>query len=399
MGVGKPDAERGGTSTVEPGGRHQSARIPASLPASVSRLLDLAARTPPDAPVEQTLERLLDVLVEQEPGGAAGLRLPDQDLVIRRTASRLRGEPTEERLFPELAHECSAPLPDRPGAQLSFAAPSLTRASLESYRLLVNQAAAIISLILRGLDGGLVDSPRSGPVSEGPVSDLAQLHKLASLGQNASEIVHELSNPLTSILAYSDYLIQRLRHQGVGEADLDRLQRIHEAATRIQRFTRDLSHYAKPSATLHASVDLHAVIDRALRFCVHGLRSTDISVERSYGDVSSVLGEESALTQVFVNLITNAWHAMDDEGGVLRIATISRPEWVVVEVADDGHGIAPEAIDRIFDQYFTTKGRDEGSGLGLSIVRQIIIEHGGYIEARNREPNGAVFSLYFPRPD
>ena len=134
--------------------------------------------------------------------------------------------------------------------------------------------------------------------------NLAQLEKLATIGQTASQIVHELNNPLTAIVAYSDYLTRRLKDHELPDSDIGRLMKITEAAMRIQRFCRELTDYSRPTHTLHAPIDIHDVIDRALSFCVHGLRSQDIAVERVYRDVPMVVGVDTALTQVFVNLIT-----------------------------------------------------------------------------------------------
>lgn len=402
MGASKPDAERGGTSTEGGPAARESGRVPASMPACLARMLDIAARAAPEDGLEPTLERLLGLLAALEPSGAAAIVLRDRP-PLRRGALEVAGEPTEAQVFPGLAAQVEVALPGPVDGRLIIAAPRL-RGDEEAYRLLAMQAAGVITLVVRALEGELEawTPTRSGvPPEDG--EDQAQLHKLAALGQNASEIVHELSNPLTSILAYSDYLAQRLRKQGVGESDLERLKRIHEAATRIQQFSRDLTHYAKPGPRKWERVNLHALVDRALRFCVHGLRSSDISVERDYGAIPEVEGIDTALTQVFVNLITNAWHAMSERGGALRIRTAVEDGWVVVEVADDGHGIPEHVLGRIFEQYFTTKGPEEGSGLGLSIVRQTVMEHGGRIEARNTvvagASSGAVFALYFPVPD
>ena len=126
---------------------------------------------------------------------------------------------------------------------------------------MTEQAAGVVSLLVRAID------PSRGPsLDEGR---LAHLEKLATIGQTAAEIVHELNNPLTAILAYSEYLGKRLGERGVADADVDRVLRIHEAASRIQHFCRDLTDYSRPASALRTAVDLHAVIDRALRFCMH----------------------------------------------------------------------------------------------------------------------------------
>jgi signal transduction histidine kinase len=399
----KPDAEGGGNSTVRPrSGVRPSAPMPASLSACTGRLLDIATRPLAGATLTSTLERMLDVIALLEPDAAAGLRLVKSGLVLRR--GNAVGDATSEQLFPGLDETVEVPLPESIDGDLVFAAPALTQAERDTYDEWLPQAAAVVSLVARsfgelpsvpGAAGASAGRPSARrPIAEG--ANLVQLEKLAALGQNASEIVHELSNPLTSILAYSDYLVERLRGQGVGQADLDRLLRIHESATRIQGLCRDLSQYARPAGLPLEEVDLHMVIDRALRFCVHGLTGANILVDRAFGEVPLVRGVESSLTQVFVNLITNAWHAMSTTGGTLSLRTEVMGDWVIAEVADGGHGIPLDLIDRVFDPYFSTKPRDHGVGLGLSIVRQILEEHGGRIAADNHDEGGALFRIALP---
>jgi signal transduction histidine kinase len=371
--------------------------LPASVPACVGRLLEVAATLPPGTPVARALERLLDVAAQLEPSAAAGarLRIDDDEVVVRRhgdgePASRHSGVPPAEdaeRLFPQMAVERVAALPGPVSGTVHFATPSFEGDRPHDHEHLLEQLAAIVSLAVRTAQA----APARVPTS------VAQLEKLATIGQTASQIVHEINNPLTAIIAYSDYLAKRLRDREMPEGDVDRLLRINEAATRIQRFCRELTDYSRPAGSLRELCDLGSIIDRALSFCVHGLRSADITVERIYRDVPPVYGVETALTQVFVNLITNAWHAMAD-GGVLSIRTLSRDGWVEAEVADEGHGIAEEDLPRIFDAYFTTKQKGSGVGLGLSIVRQIVEDHRGEVRVERREPRGTIFILAFP-PD
>src|SRR5262249_17383143 len=118
--------------------------------------------------------------------------------------------------------------------------------------------------------------------------------------------------------------------------------------------------------------------------------------ERHFGEVPLVRGVPGQLTQVFVNLFTNAAHAMRGHGGLLSITTRSDATGVVVCVADDGHGIDAEALPRIFDPFFTTKTDGSGTGLGLSIVRNIVLSHGGDVHAIGNAPKGTVFSVALP---
>jgi len=232
---------------------------------------------------------------------------------------------------------------------------------------------------------------------------LIQTEKLASLGQIVAGVVHELNNPLTSIIAYSDFLKKSAlkRSQGGDDVsdDLERLRRIGEAAERILKFSRDLVAYARPSTDIPGPVVLSSVIDQAIVFCEHELGKNCIILDRKVeANLPLVRGISGQLTQVFVNLFTNAAHAMQlTGGGVLEIdARFVGDETVVVDVADNGVGIPVDDPDQIFQPFFTTKVDGAGSGLGLSIVRDIVTQHGGTLTASRRPDRGTVFRLNLP---
>jgi signal transduction histidine kinase len=229
-------------------------------------------------------------------------------------------------------------------------------------------------------------------------SHMVQAEKLASLGQIAAGVVHELNNPLTSIVAYTDWLT---RKQGpAGDPDsLERLRRIGESASRILRFTRDLVAYARPSSEVPVPVSVHTVIEQALAFCEHVLAQHGAQVERGFArDAPAVRGMHEQLVQVFVNLFTNACHAMPADGGRLRVHTEVSLDGLrlSVYVDDNGHGIAVEHLAQIFAPFFTTKVDGRGTGLGLSIVKNILDNHGAEIRAERGDEGGSRFVLVFP---
>ena len=228
-------------------------------------------------------------------------------------------------------------------------------------------------------------------------SHMMQAEKLASLGQLAAGVVHELNNPLTSIVAYTDWLIRKQGPSGDPDS-LERLRRIGESSSRILRFTRDLVAYARPSSEVPVPVAIHNVIEQALAFCEHVIAEHGANVERIFADdLPPVRGMPEQLAQVFVNLFTNACHAMPDAGGRLSVSSTLSPEGrIVVAVEDNGHGIASEHLTAIFTPFFTTKGDGRGTGLGLSIVRNIMDNHGAEIRAERGAEGGARFVLVFP---
>jgi two-component system NtrC family sensor kinase len=231
-------------------------------------------------------------------------------------------------------------------------------------------------------------------------SHMVQAEKLASLGQIAAGVVHELNNPLTSIVAYTDWLLRKVGPSGDPDS-LERLRRIGESAGRILRFTRDLVAYARPSSEVPVPVSIHTVLDQALAFCEHVIAEHGVSVVRAYGEaVPSVRGMPEQLAQVFVNLFTNACHAVPGEGGELVVSTSMRLDGraVLVTVEDNGHGIPLAHEQQIFTPFFTTKADGRGTGLGLSIVKNIVDGHEGEIHVERRPAGGSRFVLAFPVP-
>lgn len=228
-------------------------------------------------------------------------------------------------------------------------------------------------------------------------SHMVQAEKLASLGQLAAGVVHELNNPLTSIVAYTDWLIRKQGADGDNDS-LERLRRIGESSTRILRFTRDLVAYARPSSEVPVTVSVHNVVEQALAFCEHVLAEHRAHVERRFAVyLPRVRGMPEQLAQVFVNLFTNACHAMPKSGGRLVVSTeLCEDGRVAIMVEDNGHGIATEHLSSIFAPFFTTKGEGRGTGLGLSIVRNIVDNHGAEIRAERSNEGGARFVLVFP---
>jgi PAS domain S-box-containing protein len=223
---------------------------------------------------------------------------------------------------------------------------------------------------------------------------VVQAEKLASLGQLAASVAHEVNNPMTAICAYTDSLLQSAQLEHGREAETDKLRKIQENSERILRFTRDLVSYSRPQDKPEPT-DLHATLDLAVRFCDHLLVEQGVEVQRAFSSVPRVPAVRSNLVQVFVNLITNACHALP-EGGRIRLETASLGGDVRVKVADNGIGIDPTHLSKVFDPFFTTKPDGKGTGLGLSIVQSIIQRHGGDIRVESQLGEGTVFSIRLP---
>ncbi|MDB4968171.1 MAG: Sensor protein [Myxococcales bacterium] len=225
-----------------------------------------------------------------------------------------------------------------------------------------------------------------------------QAEKLATLGQLAAGVVHELNNPLTSISVYGDYLVRLLERAGGDKGDADKANKIVEGAARIQKLTRDLMNYARPSGE-YEWVAVNDVVKQALTFCEHIVR-------RGEAEVTLTLAEElprihairAQLHQVLINLVTNAIHALPSAGGHVTIGTelVAGGQAVQVRVADSGVGISALDRDHVFEPFFTTKKDGKGTGLGLSIVKNIVEGHGGTVKFDSQVAQGTTFVITLP---
>jgi signal transduction histidine kinase len=362
-------------------------------------LLALSLDLPLDANPRELTDRFLDGLVVLLPHVALGACIvtdPGEPptLCVRLppgASDAMERDPT--RLFPLLREERILQLDDASTFHVASNGP------LAPLDLQITERSALVLGKALARARAFRASERSSRNLERLQARMIQAEKLASLGQIVAGIVHELNNPLTSILAYADYLTRKRRARASDddvEDDIERLRRIEEAASRILKFSRDLVAYARPSTEVPGPVSLAEVVGKALGFCEHEFKS--IGVEHLVADdLPAIRGVSGSLIQVFVNLFTNAAHAMS-AGGRLRI--VARVEAnaraVLVDVEDEGLGIDPENVSLIFEPFFTTKTDGRGTGLGLSIVRGIVDMHGGTIAVRSAPGRGTIFTLTLP---
>ncbi len=226
---------------------------------------------------------------------------------------------------------------------------------------------------------------------------IVRAERLATLGELAAGVVHELNNPLTSITVYAEYLVRKLESQGADGQDLEKLRRIGASAQRILRFSRDLVQYARPSGKETEAVDLAAVVRQSVSICEHlierGGIALGVDVDPELPVIQAVHGQ---LEQVLINLITNAVHAVDTGGRVQVRAQLEDASAVVLEVGDSGPGVSDDDREKIFEPFFTTKPDGKGTGLGLSIVRNIVEQHRGTISVGRSQLGGAAFRVLLP---
>ena len=219
---------------------------------------------------------------------------------------------------------------------------------------------------------------------------LLQSEKMSAVGQLISGVAHELNNPLTSILGYA----QLLEGAGLDERSSDYVRKLFKQAQRTHRVVQNLLSFARQRKPQKQEVDLRKVLEESLALREYDLKLNNVSLECEIADdLPSVVGDPHQLEQVFLNIVNNALDAMVESNGrgVLRVRVFKKEQHVCVEFGDSGPGIKDPK--RIFDPFYTTKSVGKGTGLGLSICCGIIKEHGGEIEARNREEGGAVIEV------
>jgi two-component system NtrC family sensor kinase len=226
---------------------------------------------------------------------------------------------------------------------------------------------------------------------------LIQAEKLTSLGQLAASIAHEVNNPLSGILIYTQLLSKKIAGDGIPkETSLDYLSKMEFELTRTTRLIRNLLDFARQSAPAFRRVDLNGNINRALDLATHSAELHNIQVIKELApSLPDLIADFDQLQQVFTNLILNAIQAMP-KGGKLTLRTSFDNDQFKIEVQDTGYGISAENMRKIFTPFFTTKREVKGVGLGLAISYGIVQRHKGRIEVQSKEGEGTTFSIYLP---
>jgi signal transduction histidine kinase len=175
---------------------------------------------------------------------------------------------------------------------------------------------------------------------------------------------------------------------------------VTEGLERTHRLVADLRDFASPGAKSRGQVDLRRGLESTLQLVRHALRESRVELRVEIAeDLPALTGDARALNQVFLNLLKNAAEVLEDRGGIVTLSAVRDGAGVVVRVADDGPGIAPELHSKLFAPFYSTKEAGKGTGLGLSISRRIVIDHGGSIEVDSAPGRGTTFTVRLPVGD
>jgi signal transduction histidine kinase len=222
---------------------------------------------------------------------------------------------------------------------------------------------------------------------------LIQSEKLAGIGILASGVAHEINNPLSGIIGMAEIALE--------EEDLakkeDYLKDILNCGQRISGIVSGLRSYSRAAKKEELSlVDLNGILEESLRMVQLAVKSSSVEVIKEFQSVEKIQANVGEIQQVFTNLITNAFQAMDGKGGKLGLSTRLIEDLVEVKISDNGMGIPQKYLKQIFDPFFTTKNPGEGTGLGLNIVYRIVSKYQGTIDVESKEQIGTTFTIKFP---
>jgi two-component system NtrC family sensor kinase len=326
--------------------------------------------------------------------GAALVGTRSADLIHPQQSGPLLARIAEQRLGGPLVYEFTAVRPD--GTELE----------------LVASTAPLRELGEAGPASGVVASLRDVTDERRAARQLAEREKLAALGQLVGGVAHELNNPLAGVLAMSELLLAEplLADPPDGDVVVDVATRrdlrdlaatVHQEARRAARTVSRLLDFARQHAPRRAPTDVNDAITAALALRRSSLQLAGVAVEAALGDaLPPAWADAHELQQVFLNLITNAEHAMAGHAGPRRllVRTGASADRAVVraEVADTGPGLAPGEAARVFEPFYTTKPRGEGTGLGLAVSAGIVREHGGTMRVESAPGAGATFVVELP---
>ena len=231
--------------------------------------------------------------------------------------------------------------------------------------------------------------------------------KMEAIGTLAGGIAHDFNNILVPIIAYTDMVMAT---EAVGSANRQNLQEVYKAANRAKELVKQILTFSREREHEVSPVQIVPVVKESIKLLKASLPSTIEVTQRLEAEGVTILADPTQIHQIVMNLCTNAYHAMREQGGVMEV-TLSQVEigpddfpdrslspgpYLVLTVSDTGPGMDQATMERIFDPYFTTRKHGEGTGLGLAVVLGIVKKYGGDIRVYSEPGQGASFQVYFP---
>ena len=218
--------------------------------------------------------------------------------------------------------------------------------------------------------------------------EVKRAERLATLGEMAAAVAHEVRNPLGAIKLYVSLVKQDLEELG---GSLDLVNQIDRSITSLDRVVSNILQFSSDKDDEVAPINIHSIINEQI-VTLKNISGEGLRIVQELSGNPFLCANEHSLRQVFYNLFYNAMQALKDQGE-LRVQVEDFESDVKITVSDDGPGVAEEVMEKVFDPFVTT--RQEGTGLGLAIVKKIVTQHGGQISVRNDK--GAVFEIVLPR--
>jgi PAS domain S-box-containing protein len=237
-------------------------------------------------------------------------------------------------------------------------------------------------------------------------AQLAQSQKMESIGNLAGGIAHDFNNILSSILGFTELALDDVEKNSMMA---DNLQEVYTAGRRAKALVAQILAFARQSEEKLQPIQIDTILKEVLQFIRSSIPSS-IEIDDKIDSDSIIMGNQTQMHQIIMNLCTNAAHAMEDEGGVLGISLndinvdenmgqkldLTRGDYIEISISDTGTGISPEIMDSIFEPYFTTKGPGEGTGMGLAVVHGIVESYGGKIVVESELGKGTTFAIFLP---
>jgi len=231
---------------------------------------------------------------------------------------------------------------------------------------------------------------------------IVETGKLASVGELAAGIAHEINNPVAIMVEEAGWVEDLLEEEEFRESkNLEEFKRalkqIHNQGKRCKEITHKLLSFARKTDSRIQEVDLNDLIEEIIALSAQRAKYSNVTIHSDFQeDLPAIRVSQTELQQVFLNLVNNALDALEKRGGNLYISTQLDGDWILARVADDGPGIPAAVLGRIFDPFFTTKPVGKGTGLGLAICYGIIKKMGGEIEVQSAVDAGATFTVKIP---